>query len=88
MDRRLFLLSSASAAALAQSPNETIRMGLIGAGGRGRTVTGEFKKDPKLQVYAVCDVYEPNLEAGLSTAGPLAAQGLSQLQAASRRQGH
>ncbi|MCB1021684.1 MAG: Gfo/Idh/MocA family oxidoreductase [Acidobacteria bacterium] len=70
MDRRLFLLSSASAAALAQSPNETIRMGLIGAGGRGRTVTGEFKKDPKLRVHAVCDVYEPNLEAGLSAAGP------------------
>jgi predicted dehydrogenase len=69
MDRRLFLLSSASAA-LAQSPNETIRMGLIGAGGRGRTVTGEFKKDANLKVHAVCDVYEPNLEAGLSAAGP------------------
>ena len=70
MDRRLFLLSSASAAALAQSPNEAIRMGLIGAGGRGRTVMGEFKKDANLQVHAVCDVYEPNLEAGLSAAGP------------------
>ncbi len=70
MDRRLFLLSSASAAALAQSPNETIRMGLIGAGGRGRSVTREFKKDANLKVHAVCDVYEPNLEQGLSTAGP------------------
>ncbi|MEZ5362845.1 MAG: hypothetical protein R2748_11020 [Bryobacterales bacterium] len=87
MDRRLFLLSSASAAALAQSPNETIRMGLIGAGGRGRTVTGEFKKDPKLQVYAVCDVYEPTQRRASPPPAPWL-QGLSQLQAASRRQGH
>ena len=70
MDRRLFLLSSASAAALAQSPNDTIRMGLIGAGGRGRSVMREFKKDANLEVHAVCDVYEPNLEEGLSAAGP------------------
>jgi predicted dehydrogenase len=69
MNRRVFLLASSSAA-LAQSPNAAIRLGLIGAGGRGRTVTGDFKRDPNVRVHAVCDVYEPNLEAGLSAAGP------------------
>lgn len=69
MDRRLFFLSSAGAA-LAQSPNEAVRLALIGAGGRGRRVMAEFKRDPDLEVHGVCDVYEPNLEQGLSEAGP------------------
>lgn len=30
----------------------------------------EFKRDPNLRVHAVCDVYEPHLEKGLSAAGP------------------
>ncbi len=68
MDRRIFLLSS-SAAALAQSPNARIALGLIGAGGRGRRVMAEFQRHPELKVHAVCDVYEPNLERGLSAAG-------------------
>ena len=68
MKRRIFLAASA-AAALAQSPSERIHLGLIGAGGRGRNVMGEFKRDPAVQVAAVCDVYEPNLERGLSQAG-------------------
>jgi len=67
MDRRIFLLSS-SAAALAQSPNQRISLGLIGAGGRGRRVMLKFQQFPEVQVRAVCDVYEPNLEEGLSTA--------------------
>ena len=69
MNRRLFFLSSAGAA-LAQSPSETVRLALIGAGGRGRRVMTEFKRDPNLAVHGVCDVYEPNLEEGLSAAGP------------------
>lgn len=69
MDRRIFLLSS-SAAALAQSPNERITLGLIGAGGRGRRVMIKFQKAGNVNVHAVCDVYEPNLEEGLSIAGP------------------
>ena len=68
MNRRIFFLSSAGAA-LAQAPLETVRLAVIGAGGRGRRVMSEFKRDPHLQVHAVGDVYEPNLEAGLSAAG-------------------
>lgn len=70
INRRIFLLSSTTAAALAQSPSDRVTLGLIGAGGRGRRVMSEFKRDPNLKVHAVCDVYEPNLESGLSAAGP------------------
>ncbi len=69
MNRRIFFMSSA-AAALAQPPSDTVRLALIGSGGRGRRVMTEFMRDPNLNVHAVCDVYEPNLEQGLSAAGP------------------
>lgn len=42
-------------------------MGVIGAGGRGRFLTGEFK-EIGARMDAVCDVYEPNLKAGLAVA--------------------
>lgn len=69
MHRRTFFLSSAGMA-LAQPPNDAVRLALIGAGGRGRRVMTEFRRDPDLKIHGVCDVYEPNLEAGLSAAGP------------------
>lgn len=43
------------------------RVGLIGSGGRGRLLAGEFK-EIGANVAAVCDVYEPNLAAGLKLA--------------------
>lgn len=46
---------------------ERVRAGVIGAGGRGRFMTGEFK-EIGAQMDAVCDVYEPNLKAGLAAA--------------------
>ncbi len=56
-------------AVLAQAaPSDRIVMGLIGAGGRGTFVMTVFQKDPTVSVGALCDVYEPNLERGLSTA--------------------
>ncbi len=51
--------------------NDRIRVGLIGSGGRGRLLAGEFIK-AGAEVAAVCDVYETNLEAGLKIAGPSA----------------
>ncbi len=68
MDRRTFLLASTTAAAQA-APSDQLTLGLIGAGGRGRHVMQVFRRDPAVRVTAVCDVYEPNLEAGLSAAG-------------------
>ena len=68
MNRRLFLMAG-SGAALAAAPSDRIRVGLIGSGGRGRTVMGRFGRHDDVELAAVCDVYEPNLEAGLSAAG-------------------
>lgn len=57
--------------ALAQSrilgANDRIRVGIIGAGGRGRYLMGQFK-ELGAEMTAVCDVYEPNLQAGLAVA--------------------
>ena len=50
------------------APSDQVTLGLIGAGGRGTSVMGVFQKDPALKVGAICDVYEPNLERGLSAA--------------------
>ena len=61
---------SSSAAALAQSPSDTVNMAIIGSGGRGKRLMAEFKKNPATRFRAVCDIYEPNLESGLSVAGP------------------
>ena len=68
MNRRIFLLAGGSVA-LAQSPNSRVVVGLIGAGGRGRNIMGIHRQDPDVKIGAVCDIYEPNLEAGLSDAG-------------------
>jgi predicted dehydrogenase len=43
-------------------------LGVIGSGGRGTLVMTTFQNDPAVRVGAICDVYEPNLERGLSTA--------------------
>ena len=42
-----------------------MKLGVIGAGGRGTYVMTEFQKDMGLRVGAICDVYEPNLERAL-----------------------
>ncbi len=68
--RRSFLAAAASARVL--GANGRIRLGIIGAGGRGRYLTSQFKEHGA-EVAAVCDVYEPNLQAGLLLASPNAA---------------
>src|SRR5689334_10067172 len=67
MNRRSFCFVSGGAM-LAAAPSDSISLGVIGAGGRGTLVMSTFQKNPGLRVSAVCDVYEPNLERGLSTA--------------------
>ncbi len=66
MDRRTFLVAAA-AAPRAISANDAVRVGVIGSGGRGQLLTAEFK-EIGAQVAAVCDVYQPNLAAGLKAA--------------------
>ncbi len=69
MNRRSFVLSAGTAAGagLAAGANDRVRTGVIGSGGRGRLLTGEFK-EVGAEMAAVCDVYRPNLEAGLKAA--------------------
>lgn len=66
MQRRNFLVTAASAAAV-RGANDRIRGAIIGAGGRGRLLTAE-SKEIGVEMAAVCDVYKPNLEAGLKAA--------------------
>ncbi len=76
MNRRQFFLSSAAALGAAStvsgSPNDTVRVGVIGVGGHGKTLGGRgkdhlqgFSKLPNVQVAAVCDVDQSHLDYGL-----------------------
>src|SRR6516162_2211691 len=70
-DRRSFLASTLAAAPLfvpasAWGANERLAYGLIGAGGRGRYLQGNFQK-LGAECVAIAEVYEPNLEAALKT---------------------
>ncbi len=78
-NRRQFLRRAVGAGAgataapmiLAQSArgaNDRIVFGLIGSGGRGRGVTGNFR-EMGAQCAAVAEIYEPNIAAGLKAAG-------------------
>ena len=67
MDRRTFLTTAALAASQARGANDRISYGLIGSGGRGRSVSKVFQ-DLGAQCVAVSDVYEPNLDLGLKAA--------------------
>lgn len=62
--RRGFLL--ATPALFAQGPaSDRIRIGLIGAGGRGRYLMGEMSRsrESNFAITAVCDVHRPTLQA-------------------------
>ena len=50
------------------APSDRLNVGVIGPGGRGRFLMERFARDASVRLTAVCDVYEPNLEAGLSLA--------------------
>ena len=64
---------TAAAQARVFGANDRIRVGIIGPGGRGRYLMGEFKEFGA-ELAGVCDVYRPNLEAGLKIAMPNAEQ--------------
>ena len=71
MNRRTFLAATASSAARVLGANDRIRGAVIGAGGRGRYLTQQFK-EIGVEMAAVCDVYEPNLRKGLEVAATTA----------------
>ena len=74
MDRRHFLVSSAAAVGAASSafgaPNDTVRLAVIGIGGKGARISGRgrdhlnaFGKLEKVEIAALCDVDQQHLEA-------------------------
>ncbi|MCP5111797.1 MAG: Gfo/Idh/MocA family oxidoreductase, partial [bacterium] len=71
MNRRSFLAVSAVSATRVLGANDRLRGGVIGAGGRGRYLTTQFK-EIGVEMAAVCDVYEPNLKKGLEAAASTA----------------
>jgi len=73
LSRRTFVLGSAAAISLPAAAwarvtgtNDRLRLGVIGAGGRGRYVMSLFQKQPDLAVVAVCDVYDRNRDQAIA----------------------
>ncbi len=66
MDRRIFLFGATSALWAQTAPSDHLNVGIIGSGSRGQFLMQRFTADAAVRLTAVCDVYEPNLEAGLS----------------------
>jgi predicted dehydrogenase len=78
LDRRRFLSSSAAALTAAsftpaaQSANDTIRVGVIGPGGRGTHVMKEcieYGSQFNTRVTAVCDIWKQRLDAAAKVVG-------------------
>jgi predicted dehydrogenase len=69
--RRTILFAGASTLLAQTPPSDRVHLGVIGSGSRGTFVMTVFQKNPALQVAAICDVYEPNLENALSTASKI-----------------
>jgi predicted dehydrogenase len=78
-DRRAFLASSALATTTLLTEtsrgfaaNDTLRIGLIGVGGRCRQLVKSFAGLPNVKITAVCDVWDQNLELAKKLADPKA----------------
>ena len=63
-------LASFPARSRAAAPSDTLRLGVIGTGGRGAWAISVAQALADIEVVACCDVYPPNLEKGLSLAAP------------------
>lgn len=51
-----------------ETKNEKCRIGMIGPGSRGRFLMGFLVKNPKVDIVALADVYQPSLDAALQLA--------------------
>jgi predicted dehydrogenase len=66
-------LGTRLAAATAQGANNRIRIGVIGTGGRTRSLMNQLKRLPGNDMVAICDVYEPRVLQAAEIAGATAA---------------
>lgn len=69
--RRNFMMGTAGAAAAlrVQGANDRIRIGIIGAGGRGAYHTRNLARRTDVEVVAACDIYTVRTQAALEKAG-------------------
>jgi predicted dehydrogenase len=70
MDRRNFLMSTAVLTAGAAvrgfaSPNDTVRIAVVGCGGRGSSHVNAWSAMPNVEIVALCDVDESHIAAKL-----------------------
>lgn len=75
LDRRSFLIAggmTALASTRALGANDTIRLGVIGAGGRMQSLLGAADQVGGYRIAAICDVYAPRREAVRKRSGGLA----------------
>jgi hypothetical protein len=54
------------AAPVGESPSDRVRLGLIGVGTRGNLHIAHLLRTPGVEIAALCDDYEPHLQAGLA----------------------
>jgi predicted dehydrogenase len=59
----------AMASARRAAPSDRIGIGMIGVGGFGTVDLTDFAANKDVEVVAVCDVFQPNLEKGVTIAG-------------------
>src|SRR5436190_11437864 len=72
MNRRHFLMSTAVMAGGAAvrglaSPNDTVRIGVVGCGGRGGSHVAAWPSLPNVEIVALCDVDEAHIAEKLKT---------------------
>jgi predicted dehydrogenase len=72
VDRRYFIMSSmalpaAIKASALQSPNDTVRIAVVGFNGRGRAHISAYLKMPNVEIAALCDVDQSVVDAGCKT---------------------
>jgi len=72
--RRSFLVTSATAlsASRAIGANDRVRVGLLGAGGRGSYIARTAKEHGNIDLAAISEIYEPRIEASKAELNPAA----------------
>jgi predicted dehydrogenase len=68
LTRRTVLRTGAAITAASYSrilgANDSVRLGVIGCGGRGQYVMGKFLHNPEVRVVAVCDIWGDRADQG------------------------
>ncbi|MBN9658419.1 MAG: Gfo/Idh/MocA family oxidoreductase [Acidobacteria bacterium] len=67
--RRRFFMGAATAAAAwrVMGANDSVRVGVVGLGGRGQALLNAYSDQPDCRIAAICDVNQAALERGAAT---------------------